>query len=73
MITSFGGPELYACATVKPGDLVETVQAALNDPPEQQQAREAALDIVYPIRTGGAQIAADALTAWMESREAVAA
>jgi hypothetical protein len=72
------GLRFWEAATVgmqvdKPGDLVETVQAALNDPPEQQQAREAALDIVYPIRRGGAQIAADALQAWMEGREAVAA
>jgi hypothetical protein len=44
--------------------LIECVQRALLDEPAQRRAREAALDLVYPIRTGGAQHAADAILDW---------
>jgi hypothetical protein len=45
-------------------DLEGAVRLALTDPPEQQQAREAALDLVYAYRTGGAARAAEALVDW---------
>lgn len=45
-------------------DLEGIVRLALTDPPEQQQAREAALDLVYAYRTGGAARAAEALVDW---------
>jgi hypothetical protein len=47
-----------------PGTLAEAVETALADPPEVREAREAALDIVYRPRTGGAQLAAAALLDW---------
>ncbi len=45
-------------------DLEGAVRLALTDPLEQQQAREAALDLVYAYRTGGAARAAAALVDW---------
>ncbi len=45
-------------------DLEGIVRLALTDPIEQQQAREAALDLVYAYRTGGAARAAEALVDW---------
>lgn len=50
--------------------LVDAIETALSDGPE---AREAALDIVYPIRTGAAQRAAGLLVEWVSSPAAVAA
>lgn len=44
--------------------LTESVERALADSPAQQAARDKALDLVYPIRTGGAQRAADAILDW---------
>lgn len=49
----------------KPADLVAAVERALEDPPEVQAAREAALDIVYAYRSGAAQRAAAAISAWL--------
>jgi hypothetical protein len=57
----------------KPGDLIETIQAALNDPPDAREAREAALDIVYPVRSGGAALAAAAIGEWLDARRELAA
>jgi hypothetical protein len=48
-----------------PRDLTASVDRALADPPEQQAAREAALDIVYAYRTGAADRAAGALLDWL--------
>ena len=48
----------------RPGDLPDAITRALLDPPVQQRAREDALNIVYAFRSGGAQRAAAALTAW---------
>ena len=48
----------------QPGELVEAVQLALTDPPAQQAAREAALEIVYTHRSGAAKRAAEVLNAW---------
>jgi hypothetical protein len=44
-----------------PADLVAAVERALADPPEVAAAREAALRVVYPHRTGAAILAADAV------------
>ena len=48
----------------RPRDLDDAIGQALADAPKQQAARERALDIVYSPRTGGAQLAADALVEW---------
>jgi hypothetical protein len=47
-----------------PGALIEAVARALQDPPELRKAREKALDLVYPIRSGAAELAARALEDW---------
>ena len=53
--------------------LIEAVGEALEDSKSRQDAREAALDLVYAYRTGAAQRAVVALVDWAsESREAVA-
>lgn len=57
----------------RPAQLVDTVRRALEDPPEQQTAREAALDVVYPVRNGAAERAAAALTHWIQHRAEQAA
>ncbi|HEY6568538.1 MAG TPA: CDP-glycerol glycerophosphotransferase family protein [Actinomycetota bacterium] len=44
-----------------PARLVEMVRAALRDTREMQRRREQALALVYPVRSGGAQLAADAI------------
>lgn len=44
--------------------LGEAVELAIADPPEVRAAREAALDIVYQPRSGGAALAARALLDW---------
>jgi hypothetical protein len=50
---------------VSPRDcLADAVTQALADSPEQQAAREAALDLVYAYRSGGAERAAAALVDW---------
>jgi hypothetical protein len=56
-----------------PALLGDAVQEALQDAPERQAAREAALDIVYQPRAGGAALAAAAITDWLASREMAAA
>jgi hypothetical protein len=48
-----------------PRKLVETVELALEDPPEQRAARENALDLVYAYRTGAAARAAAAIQDWL--------
>ncbi len=53
-------------------DLTEAVAQALEDAPEQRQARNDALDLVYAYRSGGAQRAVDALVDWA-GEQAVAA
>jgi glycosyltransferase involved in cell wall biosynthesis len=45
-------------------DLADAITQALADPPEQRAAREAALDLVYAYRTGGAERAVAALVDW---------
>lgn len=49
----------------EPGALAGVVALALNDPPEAQQARRAAVEAVYPNLWRATQIAADALEAWV--------
>lgn len=50
-----------------PDDLVGAIAEALADPPARQAEREAALDMVYAYRTGGAQRAAAAIEFWIKS------
>lgn len=52
-------------------DLIGAVEDAVAD--RGQIAREAALDIVYPIRWGGAQLAATAIRGWLGRSVTVAA
>lgn len=54
-------------------DLIVAVERALEDGPEERANREAALDMVYPVRLGGAALAADAVLAWLRSKVEVAA
>lgn len=56
-----------------PRDLPDAIRRALADAPEQRAAREAALDLVYAYRSGAAERAADAITAWLGARVEVAA
>jgi hypothetical protein len=49
-----------------PDDLPAVIEEALADHPEQQAAREAALDLVYSVRRGASQRAADVLLDWAE-------
>lgn len=49
----------------RPEDLVGSVALALQDGPQQQVAREQALDMVYAYRSGAAQRAASVLTSWL--------
>lgn len=54
--------------------LIAAVHEALRDAPEQRDAREAALSLIYGSpRTGATQRAADALLSWLGVRQAVAA
>lgn len=57
----------------RPADLLDAVELATADLPEQQRAREDALSIVYGVRTNGAAYAATAITEWLASRVEVAA
>lgn len=57
----------------EPAGLVPSVERALRDEEPKQTAREAALDVVYAYRTGGAERAAAAVVAWLSERQAVAA
>lgn len=52
----------------RPQDLIAAVEQALIDTPDQQQDREEALQIVYGLRSGGAALAARAVSGWVESR-----
>lgn len=54
-------------------DLIAAVHEALADAPERQRDREDALRFVYPVRSGGAELAAAAITDWLANRLAVAA
>lgn len=54
-------------------ELLPAVERALLDREEQQERREAALDIVYQPRSGGTALAAAAITEWLAARQAVAA
>jgi CDP-Glycerol:Poly(glycerophosphate) glycerophosphotransferase len=56
-----------------PAELVAAIERALRDPEDQRLRREAALDIVYRYRTGGAERAAAAITRWLGARVEVAA
>ena len=63
------GLRFWEAATVgvqvdHPRDLVAAVASALEDPEPSQNAREAALAIVYTYRSGGASRAAAALSDW---------
>lgn len=51
-----------------PRELTQVMAKALKDPEHRQQAREAALDLVYSPRTGGAQLAAGYLVDWLVTR-----
>jgi hypothetical protein len=49
----------------QPATVVEAIERALADAPEEQRAREHALDLVYSQRTGGAESAAAAIDDWL--------
>jgi hypothetical protein len=49
--------------------LLDAVEVALKDPPQRQEAREAALDIMYAYRTGATRRAVDTLMEWAEPRK----
>jgi glycosyltransferase involved in cell wall biosynthesis len=51
----------------------DAIARSLDDPPELRTQREAALDIVYQPRAGGAERAAAAITEWLGTQAAVAA
>lgn len=50
-------------------DVVDAVRRAFVDAPETRADRDDALRAVYDPRSGGAALAADAITMWMRSRE----
>ena len=52
----------------EPAFIARTVKKALADAPEQREAREQALSMVYAFRTGAADRAASVLMNWMETR-----
>lgn len=56
----------------RPGDLIATIERALDDPPEVRAERERIVSLVYPVR-GAAQRAADAILAWTGAAREVAA
>jgi hypothetical protein len=56
----------------RPGDLIAGVAEALQDAPERQEAREAALRLVYGRRSGAAAYAATVILDWMAESQAVA-
>lgn len=63
------GLRFWAAATVGvnvdvPQRLLSAVAEAIADPPETRAARDAAVDLVYQPRTGGAALAAAALVDW---------
>ncbi len=53
--------------------LVAAIEEALEDAPERQASRDDALGIVYGVRSGGAQLAAAAITKWLGTKVSVAA
>ena len=57
----------------RPEDLIPAIHDALEDPIDQQMAREDALRIVYGLRTNGAAAAVTALNNWLAIGQAVAA
>jgi hypothetical protein len=57
----------------RPEDLPGAIERALADPPELREARERALEIVYPVRSGAAQRAARAVAEWAADSIEVAA
>lgn len=64
------GLRFWEAATVglncnQPRYLAGTIEDALEDPPHVAAAREAALDIVYGVRSGGARLAAEAIAEWI--------
>lgn len=66
------GLRFWDAATVglqvdSPAEMFEAIDRSLLDPPELQQAREAALSLVYGVRTNGAAYAATAITDWLAS------
>jgi CDP-glycerol:poly(glycerophosphate) glycerophosphotransferase len=52
----------------RPEELLPAVDEALADAPPRQRARQAALGIVYAYRSGAAQRAAGAISAWLATR-----
>lgn len=56
-----------------PAALGDAIAAALVDSPEQQRAREAALDLVYQPRTNGTAYAVTAINDWLATQDEVAA
>ena len=57
----------------RPAALIPSVEEALADPPERQWDRADALSLVYGVRSGGAALAAAAITDWLATRRAIAA
>jgi hypothetical protein len=53
--------------------MCDAIDRSLTDPPELRAQREDALDVVYQPRTGGAEHAAQAITAWLGAETEVAA
>lgn len=52
----------------RPEDLVDAVTEAIVDPPARQAARAAALELVYPLRSGAPLRAAAAIAGWLTFR-----